>query len=172
MGAPNIVVNKGSVSPSQPFEFQSVQDADGESVRTTFVSYDSLGNETVVDLTMVLEEKTNAGTIWRYYAQSEGDTDIDRVLGNGRVNFDTAGRFVSVEGGDSTINIDHNNTGAETPQPIQMIFKNEDIAISALADTISEISAVSQDGFPIGTLEDFSIATDGTIAREADEDEA
>src|SRR5690606_4098531 len=78
MGTSNIVLNKGGVTPSQPFELVRVQDATGESVRTTFVTYDSLGATMLIDLAMVLEEKNNSGTVWRYYAQSQDDSDLDR----------------------------------------------------------------------------------------------
>lgn len=159
----NITVNRGLVSPSQPFTVVSQDEALGESVRTSFVSYDSLGNESVVDVTLVLEEKNNSGTLWRYYAQSEDDSDLDRALSTGQLSFDNAGRFVSIIGGDSSINLDHADTGAEGPQAVQLIFASEDLALSALADDSSQISAVKQDGFPIGTLDDFGISADGSI---------
>lgn len=163
MASSNLVLNQGSAAPSQPFEVLSLQEADGESVRTTFVTYDSLGNEMLVDLAMVLESKSNTGTTWRYYAQSADDTDLDRVLGSGLLTFDNTGRFTGVAGGDSLITLDRNGTGADTPQTIQLMFEDGDQRISALADTISSVSAVRQDGYPIGTLEDFTITTDGTI---------
>src|SRR5690606_8308069 len=145
----DIIVNSGSATPSQPFEVTNLQDATGESVRTSFVSYDSLGNATNVDLTMALVGKDNTGTQWRYYAQSEGDSDLDRSLGTGVLNFDTNGRFVSVAGGLSDITLDHNNTGAASPQAVTLKFGSDGLALSALADTSSEISAVKQDGYPI-----------------------
>ncbi len=163
LGTSNIVLNKGTASPSNPFEVLNVQEANGESVRTAFVAYDSLGTEMLIDLAMVLEEKTNSGTIWRYYAQSNDDTDLDRVLGSGLISFDNTGRFVAVVGGDSSITVDRNGTGADTPQPIRLMFQDAEQSISALADTVSSLSAVRQTGYPIGTLEDFTITTDGTI---------
>lgn len=159
----NITVNRGSVSPTQPFTVLSSEAAVGESVRTSFVSYDSLGNESVVNVTMVLEEKNNSGTIWRYYAQSEDDSDLDLALATGQLSFDNAGRFVSIIGGDSSINLDHADTGAEGPQAVQLVFSSDDLSLSALADDSSQIAAVKQDGFPIGTLDDFGISADGSI---------
>src|SRR5690606_6188175 len=54
----------------QPFSTSKTQTADGESVRTTFLAYDSLGTPLTVDLTMVLQETSDTGTTWRYYAES------------------------------------------------------------------------------------------------------
>ena len=161
----NIVLNQGDEN-LLPFTFEEVQEADGESVRTSFFAFDSLGSQMVLDVTMVLEEKTNAGTSWRYYAQSNDDSDIDRTLGNGMLNFDTDGQLINVS--NDTFTIDRENTGAFSPQSIRLSFdQSEDggtrsTGVSALAQD-SQVSAVSQDGFAVGTLADFSIGTDGTI---------
>jgi flagellar hook protein FlgE len=159
----NIIVNSGSPTPVEPFIVNTIQDANGESVRTSFVTYDSLGNQTNIDLTMVMVGKDNSGTQWRYYAQSEDGSGSDRALGTGVLTFDTNGRFVNVVGGVSTIDLSHDNTGAESPQAVTFNFGDKDLAMSALADTSSEVSAVKQDGYPIGILNDFSIDTDGTV---------
>jgi len=160
----NILVNQAT---SSTFDLtKSITTvANGESVRTTFVAFDSLGTPLTLDLSIVLESKTNSGTGWRFYAQSEDDSDLDRVLGNGLLNFDTNGRFVSAT--NQSVAIDLNNTGANTPQTIKLDFTNQggpSGAVSALADTASQVSADRQDGSPIGTLEDFSISQDGTIS--------
>ena len=154
----NIVINQSTV-PNAPFVFNKTQDADGEAVRTTFSAFDSLGTPMLIDLSVVLEAKTNAGTDWRFYAQSEDDSDLDTVLGTGLLSFDTAGRLVTST--NSTVAIDRNNTGAATPQTVNLSFTNSSPSIgsvSALADTIgaSQIAAESQDGSALGTLEDFS----------------
>lgn len=156
----DIIVNAG-VAPTTPFDFTQTQDADGESVRTTFVAFDSLGAPMTIDMTITLEAKTAAGTTWRYYAQSEDDSDLDRVLGNGVLSFDTNGQLASVTDGSFTI--DRLGTGAASPQTITSIFDDEQGPVSALADTASQLSAISQDGSAIGTLVDFSIGADGAI---------
>lgn len=156
----NIIRNQ-STSPTLPLTFSKSQSADGESVRTTFVGYDSLGTAMNLDLAVVLESKNNAGSIWRFYAQSEDDTDISRVLGNGTLSFDTDGRLVT--SADNIINIDRANTGAFTPQQITLRFDQPSGALSALSDVTSQISAISKDGTAIGTLQDFSVGEDGTI---------
>jgi flagellar hook protein FlgE len=130
-------------------------------VRTTFVAYDSLGTPMNLDLNLVLESKTSTGTNWRFYAQSQDDSDLSRVLGNGTLSFDTDGQLQSVAG--NAITIDRADTGAFTPQQITLRFDEPAGSVSALTDVNSQISAPSQDGTPIGTLEDFSVAEDGTI---------
>lgn len=155
----HFILNQAT-SPTLPMAFTKAQSADGESVRTTFFVYDSLGNAAVVDLTVVLESKTNTGTTWRFYAQSEADTDLDRHLSNGVLTLDTDGQIITVT--DSTITIDRAATGAFTPQTVTLQFE-EGKSVSALADVQSQLSAVSQDGSPLGILDDFTVNNDGTL---------
>ncbi|MEX2213106.1 MAG: flagellar hook-basal body complex protein [Phycisphaeraceae bacterium] len=162
VAAGNIIRNAGSATPGLPFNLTKAQSADGESVRTTFFGFDSLGNELQVDVSVVLEQKTNAGTTWRFYAQSEADSDLSRVLGNGTMSFDTSGRIITVNNADITI--DRNSTGALTPQQMHLAFDSALGSITALADSQSTLNAVSQDGSPIGVLENFNIGEDGTIS--------
>jgi flagellar hook protein FlgE len=156
----DLVVNLGGTG-TQPLTFTKARSADGESVRTQFVTYDSLGQAQTVDLSVVLESKADTGTTWRFYAQSDDDTDLSRILGNGTLNFDTTGRFKSSTG--ETFNLDHTATGAVTPQSIKLDFDQPTGTFTALADTSSRIAAFSQDGASIGTLQDFSIDSDGVI---------
>ena len=156
----NIVVNK-TTNPTLPFDLSKQREADGESVRTTFVMFDSLGSELVVDLSIVLEDKSNTGTSWRFYANSDNDSDLDRVLGSGTLEFDVNGQLATVS--DNNITIDRAGTGAATPQQVTLNFSDPDNGVSALSDTTSQMAAISQDGSPIGTLEDFSVSQDGTI---------
>lgn len=147
-----------------PFTFTQNLNADGESVRTTFVVFDSLGEAQTVDLTIVLEGKSNLGTTWRFYAQSEDDSDLSTVLGSGTISFDTNGQVLAVTGDDVTL--DRAGTGADTPQNITMQFDDPNLGLSALADNISQVSAVGQDGSAIGTLDDFTVQNDGLVVGE------
>lgn len=158
--ADNIVVNK-TTSPSLPFSITATQAANGESVRTTFVAYDSLGSEMVVDLSLVMESKGASGSVWRFYVQSADDSDLNRVLGNGTVSFDTNGRFISES--DTTVTIDRDGTGALSPQQLTIHFNAPAQATSALADATSRIAATQQDGTAIGTLVDFNVSENGII---------
>ncbi|MFI4862146.1 MAG: flagellar hook protein FlgE [Phycisphaerales bacterium JB063] len=156
----DIIVNQGTTN-GQPFTWTQTQDATGETARTTFVAYDSLGSPLEVDLTVVLEASTNAGTTWRFYSHAEDDTDLETFMGTGTLQFDTSGQLVSSS--NPTFTIDRANTGAFNPQPITMNFTDQFGSVTSLADQDSRISSIGQDGTPIGTLADFSISQDGTI---------
>ena len=156
----NLIVHPDTAPPAHT-EFNKTRDADGESVRTQFVAYDSLGNPLNIDMTFVLENKDDTGTQWRFYAESEDDSDLDRQLSMGLVNFDTDGKLISTL--DGSVTIDRNETGAFTPQQIDLGFEDQFGSVSALFDVRSQVSAVNQDGSQIGTLEDFNISEDGTI---------
>jgi len=147
-----------------PFTMNKSSSANGESVRTTFVTYDSLGTAQTLDLTIVLESTSSLGTTWRFYAQSQDDTDVSTVLGSGTLTFGTNGQMLAVEG--DTITIDHAGSGADASQQILLNFNDPNLGLSALSSTTSQVSAFSQNGSPIGTLDDFTIQTDGTIIGE------
>ena len=174
-----IILADGSISASKgssatlpgntlPFRFTSniVTDDDrtalGESIRTSFKAYDSVGNDMDVYVTLTLESKTDDGVTWRYYAESAEDTDFDRVVGTGTIQFDTSGNFL--EAIERNITIDHADTGAATPQTVTLDFSRMD----GFAMTSSAISLLSQDGFMAGTLQDFSIGSDGIIVGSFD----
>ncbi len=167
-----ITASKGeglSLPPNTlPFRFESNITTDtqsaalGESVRTTFQAYDSVGIPMEVIVTLVMEEKSTEGITWRFYAESADDTDADRVLGTGTIKFDSTGNFL--EAADRIITIDHTDTGAATPQSITLDFSRMD----GYAMSSSAISLLSQDGFMAGTLQDFSIGSDGVIVGSFD----
>ncbi|NLX13318.1 MAG: flagellar hook-basal body complex protein [Phycisphaerales bacterium] len=140
-----------------PFTWTQQQEANGESVYTSFLAYDSLGTPVQVEISMVLEQKSNAGNTWRFYAQSRSDTDDDPVLGTGTLTFDNDGRLTAVTG--DTIAIDRENTGAVTPLEIKLDFRN----VTGLTTRGSNMVMTLQDGYGTGTLTGFSIGTDGVI---------
>ena len=156
----NLILNQGA-TPELPLDFSKQNDADGESVRTTFFAFDSLGNPMTLDLTVVLEQKTNTGTIWRFYVQSEDDSDLARAMSTGTLDFDTNGELIAVT--DNAFTIDRDGSGAFAPQQMTLEFENPDGTVSALTSTNSQLAVVVQDGSPMGTLEDFSVATDGRV---------
>jgi len=158
----DLIVNQGSPTPSTPFDFTQTQAADGESTRTTFVAFNSLGDPISIDLSMVLTNSDNTGTQWTYFANSVDDTDADRLLGSGTLDFDVNGQIASTA--PVTLTIDLADTGADTPQDVTLTFADPQGTLTALVDTNSEFSAITQDGAAIGTLEDFSVEADGTIS--------
>jgi flagellar hook protein FlgE len=129
----------------------------GESVHTTMVVYDSLGTPLTVDVTAVLESKSNAGNTWRFYAGSGDDTDTALALGTGTLTFGSDGKLIDSSG--TTINLDRNGTGAASPVSVNLDFSS----MTSLTSRDSELLMTVQDGSAIGTLNAFNIGADGTI---------
>lgn len=145
----------------QPFTMGKTADADGESVRTSFIAYDSLGTPMTVDLSFVIDSVTEGeGTTWRFIAESNDNDALNRLVGTGLVTFDAEGQFVTSDPGE--IQMERDN-GAETPQVITLQFDGEEQSIAALTSTESQVTAINQDGSSIGTLSGFSIGGDGVI---------
>lgn len=155
------VLDAAGAQVSTPFGPAREAAADGESVRTSLVVFDSLGTPVTVELAMVLESKTNAGTTWRYFADSADDTDLSSALATGLAQFDTAGRLSTPES--FAISIDRQNTGAQTPLVIDVSLASSSDNVTALADVGSQIAATYQDGTPRGTLASFGVGADGVI---------
>jgi len=162
----NIIANTGPGANSQPFNlpWDLAQEANGESIRTNFIAYDSLGNPMSIDLTVVQEDQNSTGTEWRFYIHSDDDTDLNKFISTGTLQFDTNGQFVLAQG-DSFV-IDRTNTGSLDPQTITLQFQDPNGtlgSLTALSGQNTQVNSLRQDGTAIGTLEDFSIAEDGTI---------
>jgi flagellar hook protein FlgE len=157
----SFIASNVSSGIAQPLVMSKTQDADGESARTTFVVYDSLGTPLSVDLSMVKQANVpGGGTIWEWVAESNDNDLVDRVLGLGVVEFDSKGLFVSTT--NDAFSITRAN-GATTPLTVTMDFDDGVDSISALTDEASLVAAVRQDGSPIGTLDSFSVGEDGVI---------
>lgn len=142
--------------------------ASGESVFTSFPVYDSLGTALTINVTAVLESKTDAGSTWRFYATSPDDTDAlafdpaapshpGMIIGNGTLSFDNNGKLTGTTA--ATIQLNRDNTGADTPLSIALNFDK----MTALTSDGSTLLMSEQDGKAIGTLTSFSIGADGTI---------
>jgi len=158
----DITVSNNGAGISQPFVMSKTGEADGESVRTSFVTFDSLGTPVTVDLSMVLQETTpGGGTTWQYIAESNDSAASSRIVGLGTMEFDSNGDFV--EASSDSFSVVRDN-GATTPLTVQMNFDQGSDSISALTDTSSSLAAVFQDGSPIGTLNSFAIGDDGVIS--------
>ena len=151
----------------------SLQEADaasfGESSTVSTKVYDTLGNEVLVDMTMVLDSKDNGGTTWRFYAESRNDTDIGfdpgnldngRVTGGGTLRFDNDGKFVSSTNG--FVNIARDETGAGTPLRAELNF--DQLSAPAVVNEGEETLRVNQDGAPVGTLTGFTVGENGVIS--------
>jgi len=154
------LLDAGGSSLGSPLVAEKDGAADGESVRTTFVAFDSLGTALSVDLSMVLESASDDGTSWRWFAESADDTDLDLSVGTGLLGFDNFGQLAS--GSPASVSIDRAGTGAQTPLSVALEF-GEGGGVSALADLESQIASPFQDGAPIGTLTSYSVGSDGLI---------
>lgn len=169
LAATNIrITDSGGAAVANPFTI--TQDAaagvaDGESVRTTFIVFDSLGTPLTMDLTLVLESADDTGTQWRYFIDSSDKidpTDASLSLGTGMLSFDNDGQLLT-EGG-IQVTLPRFGTGARSPNVVSLHFSGGEDGVTALVDTGSTIGATFQDGTPIGTLTDFSVGEDGVIS--------
>lgn len=155
------LLDSGGTLLRNPFAAAKQAASDGESVRTSFLVYDSLGTPVDVTLSMVMESKSNAGTTWRYMAESPGTTSEPVPVGTGVLNFNTAGRLDTTT--PVSITIDRTGTGAETPLAVNLSFASTEDSVTALTDERSELAATFRDGAPIGTLSGFGVGLDGVI---------
>lgn len=149
-----------------PFVAEKTGVADGESVRTSFVAYDSLGKAVTVDLSMVLENRPAAGgTVWRYYVESADDTDLSLVVGTGTVTFDDQGRLTSSVPISATI--DRAGSGASQPLVFDINLTGSQGSVTALAgnqaQTKSTLVSTFTDGAPLGTLSSYAVGENGII---------
>lgn len=144
-----------------PFDISESVEADGESVRTTTIAYDSLGNAVEFDITFTLVAADDNGVTWRYDIDSADDTDLALAVASGTLAFDTSGRLLTTT--PVAVTIDRAGTGAGTPLAFSLGFQGDEGALTSLADTTSQVATTFRDGAAIGTLEDFAVDRDGTI---------
>jgi flagellar hook protein FlgE len=157
-----VVTNNGSAGINQPFIMSKDAQANGESVRTSLVVFDSLGTPVTVDLTMVLQSVAEGeGTTWEFLAESSDNASLSRIVGLGTLQFDASGEFVSATNQSFSLTRDN---GAVSPLTVSMNFDSGTDAITALTDAQSSLAAIFQDGSPIGTLNAFSITEEGIIS--------
>ena len=158
----DITVNGPGAGLGNPLVMTKTGEADGESIRTSFVVYDSLGTPLTIDLSFVLQATNpSGGTTWEFVAESNDNDANDRMLALGEVSFDSNGRFTGAS--NQSFSIVRTN-GATTPLTVNMDFDSGTDSITSFTDSGSNFAAVYQDGSPIGTLASFSIGEDGGIS--------
>jgi len=153
----------------RPFTFSETTNAagiasnpNGESVRATFVVYDSLGTPLTVTVTAVCESKSTSGNTWRFLAETANSTNGNRAIGTGTLTFDSGGKLLVAAG--NTISIPRDGTGATSPLNITLDFGNvTSLANTAVGSQKSELALQDENGAPIGRLASFSIGVDGII---------
>ncbi|MFZ4573334.1 MAG: flagellar hook protein FlgE [Phycisphaerales bacterium] len=155
------LLDASGVSIGSPFVSSKLADADGESVRTTFVAYDSLGSTVSLDATFVLDSRTSSTTTWRYYLESADDSDLSTNVGTGTLSFDTDGQLIDTA--PVTVSLDRINAGVNTPMTFTLRFQDQQSVTTSLAANQSKILASFRDGAPLGTLSAFTVGGDGVI---------
>ena len=138
------------------------QDAVGSSVKTELQVFDSLGSPITVQMTFVLESKTNTETIYRWFADSSENQPVDGsavATGLGILRFDQHGRLIDAS--NTTVSIERTQVASVTP--LDFDFEMDIGALMALATHSPNIRQTYQDGAGAGTLYDFTIMPDGMI---------
>jgi len=146
-----------------PFSFTTTASADGESVQTSMLAYDSLGIGHRVNVTFVLMgvrsmgSTLNAANTWEWMADAADDSDVDLSVGRGTIRFNGEGQFFSEDGGAVTLNL--TGTGAATPQNMDLDFAT----MTQFGADYSEANLSEQDGYAEGTLNTVSVGDDGIV---------
>ncbi len=143
-------------------DYGTIQQAKGESLTMSMEVYDSLGAPVNVKMTMVLQEKTDTETIYRWYADS-GDnqplTGNQIGLGTGLITFDSNGKYIDA----TNTNITVQRTDVASKSPMNFSFDMDMSSVAALSTTKPDMTMKSQDGAGAGILVDFTVANDGII---------
>ncbi len=142
----------------------------GESTATSMTLFDSLGQPVTVQLTTVLQSKTDTGTTWKFYATSGDNEDPANpggtLVGTGTLTFNTAGQLQQVTGND--LNIHRSETGASPNMAVSLDFSGTSALAQDASHAGSEIQMSNQDGIQIGVLTSYSVGGDGTITGSFD----
>ncbi len=148
-------------NPGGNSAFTQTTAADGESfVVSGLTVYDSLGNAVPLNITFTRVADTDGNPFTnelRYLAESPAGTTV----GSGIITYDSNGQFVSAvddAGGAPVINIDRSGVGTLDPLDITLDFSD-----TTFLGGTNTLALASQNGFPIGSLEEFSVGIDGVI---------
>ncbi|MFH0911896.1 MAG: flagellar hook-basal body complex protein [Planctomycetota bacterium] len=160
---------------------------EGGSNAANMIFYDSLGNPKDVTMQITLVGRDSNFSTWRWVADSADDTDATWLfntyndsaspttsinVGTGTIRFDSEGRFVRGSELSETagIEISLDNQGVNYPLRVQLI---EGLATTLDQDlnfaTLTQVAAASdfnlkeQNGSPPGTLDTFTVTSDGII---------
>lgn len=164
----------GDSKSVSPFQVTRTADATGESVRHSYVVYDSLGTMRTVEVTMVLAARDDSGTYWRAFMHSDENPTIslnldtagsDGVFGGNvpLLHFDSFGELVEPQALSVSVNL--SGTGAANPLQFEMRFATGTSRVTAFSNIsgISELAAVERDGVPFGILDSFGVSADGVV---------
>ncbi|MGH7243679.1 MAG: flagellar hook protein FlgE [Phycisphaerales bacterium] len=156
--------SSGNQVKSSLFNTTKAAAADGESVRTSFVAYDSLGTPVNINVGFALESTPGGtGSNWRYYAEAGNAYNGTINLGSGVVSFGTSGALLTTT--PLSVSVDRSGTGAITPLNFSIQLTSGSGGVTAFANTSgnSSLQAQQVDGAAIGTLQSFGVGDDGVI---------
>ena len=142
--------------------YGTIQEAKGESLTMTMEVYDSLGTPVNVKMTLVLQEKTDTETIYRWYADSGDNQPLvgnEIGLGTGLIRFDSHGKYIDA----TNTNITVQRMDLASQSPMNFSFDMDLSSVAALSTTRPDMTMKSQDGAGAGILVDFTIGSDGVI---------
>lgn len=154
------LTNTAGVVSTPNLGFGTIQEAVGQSAVADFIAYDTLGIPMNVRITAVLQERTDSATVYRWFADSSGNSPLtgsDISVGTGLVSFDGEGNFVSAT--NDRVTIERRNIPSSDPLEFELNFGE----VSGLAQDHSTLAAARQDGSSAGTLSGFIIGEDGII---------
>lgn len=140
-------LDAGATVPAAAF---AVNNPSTYNFSTSLTVYDSLGQTHSLSLYFVKTSSTSPIT-WNMYHQVDGGTATQ----DADLQFDANGVLTS--GGTQSVNLTIAG-GATTPQPV-----NLDLTSMTQFGAPSAVIALSQDGYGSGSLERFTIGSDGTI---------
>lgn len=164
----SLTITRGGTTLT-PFTWTKTGTANGESVVTTIPAYDSLGTPINVNVTAVLQSKTNTGSTWQIFAESNGGTatgaNVQTAVGEGTLSFDNNGALISTN--EPTVTINRSNTGATPNLTFNLDFSGTNALSGTSTGSTSNGSTLNyntEDGSAQGTLESFTIGSDGVIS--------
>jgi flagellar hook protein FlgE len=156
-----LLASDGTTLVRYPLAHAKSAAADGESVRTSFVAFDSLGSQVNVDVTMVLQQKADTGLTWRFYVESGDGAGNAIQAATGLLSFDNDGQLNDPQ--PTTVTIDRSGTGAASPMTFSLSFGSTEDSLTSLERDRSEIAVGFRDGAPTGTLSSYAVGADGTV---------
>ncbi len=132
----------------------------GESASASLSVFDSLGKTHNISITFTKTSADDTGAVWSWNATSP-DSSAGVSAGTGTIAFGADGRCTAGSTAQLALALDAAN-GATSPIPITVTLQS--VTQYSASNGESTLKPVSQDGLPLGVLDDFTISKDGTIA--------
>jgi flagellar hook protein FlgE len=136
----------------------------GGTFSTPMTVYDSLGTSHVLTFNFT---KTSSGT-WSYQiaipAADVGQTGDPVVVGSGTLQFDSSGNLVSPSANVTGISVPGLADGAADLNLTWQLYGSTGTSLVTQVAGSSATSTTQQDGYAAGTLQSYSINSDGTIS--------